>query len=147
MQETQIRFLCWEDPLEKEMTTHSSVFGDSWRISGQRSLARYSPCGLTESDTAEQLTLTPLAYWGDLALTPPGGSNGKESVYNLGDLSSILGWEGPLEEGMATHSNILAWRIPWTEEPGRLQSMGSHRVGQDWVIKHIPLTYKASMVK
>ena len=35
-----------------------------------------------------------------------------------------LGWEDPLEEEMATHSNILAWRIPWTEEPGRLQSMG-----------------------
>ena len=35
-----------------------------------------------------------------------------------------LGWEDPLEEGMATHSSILAWRIPWTEEPGRLQSMG-----------------------
>ena len=37
-----------------------------------------------------------------------------------------LGWEDPLEEGMATHSSILAWRIPWTEEPGGLQSMGSH---------------------
>ena len=36
-----------------------------------------------------------------------------------------LGWEDPLEEEMATHSSILAWRIPWTEEPGRLQSMGS----------------------
>ena len=36
-----------------------------------------------------------------------------------------LGWEYPLEKGMATHSSILAWRIPWTEEPGRLQSMGS----------------------
>ena len=40
-----------------------------------------------------------------------------------------LGWEDPLEEGMATHSSILAWRIPWTEEPGGLQSMGLHRVG------------------
>jgi len=40
-------------------------------------------------------------------------------------LVQSLGWEDPLEEGMATHSNILAWRIPWTEEPGRLQSMGS----------------------
>ena len=40
-----------------------------------------------------------------------------------------LGWEDPLEEGTATHSNILAWRIPWTEEPGRLQSMGS----QSWI--------------
>ena len=39
-----------------------------------------------------------------------------------------LGWEEPLEEGMATHSSILAWRIPWTEEPGRLQSMGLQRV-------------------
>ena len=40
-----------------------------------------------------------------------------------------LGWEDSLEEEMATHSSILAWRIPWTEEPGRLQSMGSQRVG------------------
>ena len=39
-----------------------------------------------------------------------------------------LAWEDPLEEGMATHSSILAWRIPWTEEPGGLQSMGSQRV-------------------
>ena len=42
-----------------------------------------------------------------------------------------LGLEGPLGKGMATHSNILAWRIPWTEEPGRQQSMGSQRVGHD----------------
>ena len=39
--------------------------------------------------------------------------------------------EDPLEEGMATHSSILAWRIPWTEKPGRLQSIGSQRVGHD----------------
>ena len=49
----------------------------------------------------------------------------------------FLGWEDPLEKGMATHSSILVWRIPWTEEPGRLQSMGSgqsmqsQRVGHD----------------
>ena len=42
-----------------------------------------------------------------------------------------LGWEDPLEKEMATHSSILVWRIPWTEEPGRLQSMGSQRVGHD----------------
>ena len=41
-----------------------------------------------------------------------------------------LGWEDPLEEDMATHSSILAWEIPWTEEPGGLQSMGSQGVGQ-----------------
>ena len=43
----------------------------------------------------------------------------------------FLGLEDPLEEGMATHSSILAWRIPWTEEPGRLQSMGLHKVRHD----------------
>ena len=42
-----------------------------------------------------------------------------------------LGQEDPLEKEMATHSSILAWKIPWTEEPGRLQSMGSQRVGHD----------------
>ena len=42
-----------------------------------------------------------------------------------------LGWENPLEKDMATHSSILAWRIPRTEEPGRLQSMGLQRVGHD----------------
>jgi len=42
-----------------------------------------------------------------------------------------LGQEDPLEKGMATHSTILSWRIPWTEEPGRPQSMGSPRVGHD----------------
>ena len=44
-----------------------------------------------------------------------------------------LGQEDPLEKEMATHSSILAWRIPWTEEPGWLQSMGLQRVGLDWV--------------
>ena len=42
-----------------------------------------------------------------------------------------LVWEDPLKEGMSTHSSILAWRIPWTEEPGRLQSVGSQGVGHD----------------
>ena len=44
---------------------------------------------------------------------------------------SSMGQENPLEKGMATHFSILAWRIPWTEEPGGLQSMGSQRVGRD----------------
>ena len=46
-----------------------------------------------------------------------------------------LGWEDPLEEEAATHSSILAWKIPWTEEPGGLQSMGSQRVEHDLVTK------------
>ena len=60
----------------------------------------------------------------------PGGSVVKETAYNAGDARGMvqsLGWEDPLEQGMATHTSILAWRIPWTEEPGRRQSMGSHR--------------------
>ena len=55
----------------------------------------------------------------------PGNSDGKVSACNAGD----LGWEDPMKKGMATHSSILTWRIPWTEEPGRLQSMGSQRAG------------------
>ena len=46
-----------------------------------------------------------------------------------------LGREDPLEKEMATHSSIIAWKIPWTEEPGRLQSMGSQRVRHDLVTK------------
>ena len=61
----------------------------------------------------------------------PHGSVGKESPCNTGDVGSFLGWYYPLEEGMATHSSILAWRIPWMEEPVGLQSMGSHRAGHD----------------
>ena len=59
----------------------------------------------------------------------PGSSGGKDSACNAGDPGSIPGLGRSPEEG--THSNILAWRIPWTEEPDRLQSMGSQRVAQD----------------
>ena len=59
----------------------------------------------------------------------PSGSEGKASACNAGNLGLIPGLEDLLEKEIATHSSILAWRIPWTEEPGRLQSMGSHRVG------------------
>ena len=56
-----------------------------------------------------------------------------QMVKNLPEMQETqvlsLGWENPLEKEMATHSSILAWRNPWTEEPGGLQSMGSQRVG------------------
>ena len=58
----------------------------------------------------------------------PGGSDGKASAYSAGDPGSIPGREDLLEKEMTTHSSILAWKIPWTKEPGRLQSMGSQRV-------------------
>ena len=54
-----------------------------------------------------------------------GGSDGQESACNPGDRVQSLGGEDILEKGMATHSTVLAWRILWTEEPGRLESMGS----------------------
>ena len=57
----------------------------------------------------------------------PGGLDGKESAYNAGDPGSVPGQEESLEKGMATHSSILARRIPWTKEPGGLQSMGSQK--------------------
>ena len=57
----------------------------------------------------------------------------------------FLGQEDPLEKEMATHSSILAWRIPWTEEPGRLQSMELQRVGHDWATNtFIPFSRKSS---
>ena len=59
------------------------------------------------------------------------GSVGKESAYSVGDLVWSLGWEDPLEEEMATHSSIVAWRISWTGELGGLQSIELPRVGHD----------------
>ena len=61
----------------------------------------------------------------------PGGSNGKASTYNAGDLGLIPGSGRSSGERMATHSSILAWKIPWTEEPGGLQSTGLQRVRHD----------------
>ena len=63
----------------------------------------------------------------------PGGTSGKEPACQSRRCKETqvrsLGWEDPLEEGMATHCSVLDWRIPWTEEPGGLQSMGSQKVG------------------
>ena len=64
--------------------------------------------------------------------TFPGGSDGKDSAMQE-TWVWFVGLEDPLEKGMATYSNILAWEIPWTEEPGGLQSMGLQRVGREWL--------------
>ena len=66
-----------------------------------------------------------------IAITLYGGSDSKAPACNAGDQGSIPGSGRSLEKGMATHSSILAWRIPWMEEPGRLPSTGSQRVGHD----------------
>ena len=61
----------------------------------------------------------------------PGGSDSKAFAYNKADLGLYLDREDPLEKETATHSSTLGWKIPQTEEPGRLQSMGPQRVGQE----------------
>ena len=73
----------------------------------------------------------------------PCSSVGKESTGNAGDLPSMqetwvrfVGREDPLEKAMATHSTVLAWKIPWIEEPGGLQSMGSPESDPSWQLKH-----------
>ena len=82
----------------------------------------YSPRGRKESDTTEQLHLTLASLVAQrLKRLPPMQETWVRS----------LGWEDPLEKEMVTHSSILAWRIPWTEKPGRLQSTGSQRVRHD----------------
>ena len=84
------------------------------------SLVDCSPWGLKESDTTERLHLG-----------FPGSSDGKRLPTMRETWVRSLGQEDPLEKEMATHSSILAWKIPWTEDPGRLQSMGSQRVRHD----------------
>ena len=104
------------------MATHSSVL--AWRIPGM-----VEPGGLpsmgphrVEHDWSDA----------EAAADFPGGSDGKESVYNAWDPGSSPGLGRSLEKEIAIHSSTTAWKIPWTEEPGRLQSMGSQRVGHDW---------------
>ena len=83
--------------------------------------------------------LAPVTHWVPIF---PGGANGKESAPQCRrhNRSKFHVWVAkiPLEEGMATHSNILAQRIPWTEEPGGLQSIGLQRIRHDWNDLHAP---------
>ena len=75
-------------------------------------------------------------YWSELACPSPGVPWWLRALKRLPPMQEtpvrFLGWDDPLEKEMVTHSSILAWRIPWMEEPGRLQSTGSQRVGHDW---------------
>ena len=66
------------------------------------------------------------------------------AMLEIWDLS--LSWEDPLEEGMTTHSSILAWRIPWTEEPGGLQSTGSQTATHNGQTKHAQIKYKRGFI-
>ena len=113
-QETPVQFLGWEDPLEK--ATHSVFSRFPCGLAGKESTRNAGdPGSIPESGrSAGEGTGYPLQY--------PWASLGKECACITGDLGSIPGLGKPLEKGKATHSSILAWRIPWTKEPGRLQS-------------------------
>ena len=103
MQETRLQSLGWEDLLEKGMATDSSILALPAKKKGSKK------------------------YFGDF----PGGSDGKESAYNVGDPGSIPGSGRSPGEGNGNRLQYSCWRIPWTEEPGGLQSTGSQRVRHD----------------
>ena len=73
----------------------------------------------------------------------PGWLSGEESACCAGTQVGSLDQEYPPEKEMATHSSVPAWEIPWTEEPGGLQSMGSQRVRHDWVTEHTHTLFKS----
>ena len=96
--------------------------------------------GLT--DSKYRLSPLPGQLWQGI-LGFPGSSDGKKAAQTVRNLPAVqetwvqpLGQEDPLEKEMATHSSILAWKIPWPEEPVGLQSMGSQRVRHDWTTLH-----------
>ena len=113
---------------------------NSWTSAGCPTSVQFWHClpGSVSDPTGEGLSLKslPSPYF-------CGGSDSKESAFNTGHMGSIPGSEKSPGEVLATHSSILAWRIPWTEEPGRLQSIGSQRVKHDWAVNtifHFPPT-------
>ena len=117
------------------MTTHSSIL--AWRIPWTEEPGGLQSVGCKESDMTEQLGTAQhtcsTGFPGGLVVKNP-------SSYQETQETQVrsLDWEDPLVEGMAIHSSILAWEIPWTEEPGRLQSMGWQRVGDDLSTKPPP---------
>ena len=130
MHKTQVWFLDWEDPLEKEMAIHYSIL--AWRIPWTEEPGRLQSMGLhrvghdwnslaqhTHSDSPNFSFLWLLLSY------PTWNISGFMCSYGE-DLCVLM------EKAMATHSSTLAWKTPWMEQPGRLQSMGSHRVGHDW---------------
>ena len=141
IQETLVWSLGQKVPLEKERTTHSSIL--AWKISQ-----------VEESGGLPSTVHGAAKSWTRLSMHMPLGevkgvgrgqqrkdlqySKRVDTVKNLPVMQETrvqsLGWEDPLEKGMAIHSSILAWRIPWREKPGRLQFMGSQRVRHGWVI-------------
>ena len=129
MQETQVQSLCQEDPWRRKwQPIPVLLLGEFY---GQRSLASCNLWDCKKLDTTECVhTHTPLRneYISSLVAQMIKNPTAMQETW-----VQSLGQEDPLEKGMATHSGILAWRIPWTEEPSGLQTMGSQRVRHDWM--------------
>ena len=79
---------------------------------------------------------TQVSVWGNVGFPSVSAENKEQNPLAMQEMQDTrvwsLGWEAPLEQGVATHSSVLAWRIPWTEKPGGLQSRGSQRAGHGW---------------
>ena len=118
------------DFLGEQSLVYLSLY--SQHVELNKSLLNFKAWDNEKENTPHNITNTQLSgLW-----TFPCGSDGKESACNEGDLGLICGLGRSPGGGHDNHSSILAWRIPWTEEPGGLQSMGSQRVRHDWVTKH-----------
>ena len=129
MRETCVRSLGQEDPLEKEMATYSSTL--AWKIPWMEEPGKSMGSQRVRHDWGTSLSFPTKLSWCKsstfakvmlMVKNPPANSGGIRDVGSVPEL----------EEGMATHSSIFAWRIPWTEEPGGLWSIGSQRARQDW---------------
>ena len=131
MLETWVRSLGWEDPLEKEMATHSSIL--AWRIPWREEPGGVQSMGsqrvrhdcIILSLTFQCINICWLSFSYLFFCTC-------ESVTHSLKVATEIVATDPLEKEMVTHSGTLAWKIPWTEKPGGLQFMGSQRVGHDW---------------
>ena len=119
-----VRSLGWEDPLEKEMATHSSIL--AWRIPWIEEPSRLQSMGSQSRTQLKRFSMHVHMHWTSLV-----AQTVKSLPTVLETWVQSLGWEDPLEKEMATHSSILVWKTPWTEKPGRLQSTGSKRVRHD----------------
>ena len=154
MRETQVQHLGREDLLEKGMATHSSVLAPSLQKWGSKkyfkgfpgsSEVKASACNVGDSGSIPGLGRSPGEGTGNplQCACPSPPKNGVQRSILRASLGAqrlkrlpamwatrvwSLGWEDPLEKEMATYSRVLAWRIPWREEPGELQSMGSQEL-------------------
>ena len=127
MPETWVQSLGQEYTLEEGTATYSNIL--AWRIPWtEEPGGLYSPWGHKESDMTEWLAISIIIHMLFILLYLFRTSLVAQMIKNLPAMRETqvrsLGWEDPLEDGMATHSSILAWRIPWTEETGGLQSTG-----------------------